>query len=155
MNPTNNLALDAWQTTLAAAIANTLASSTAMAAHLNDELKRSYDQRFESWKVMVLAGKIDNTNPPRVPFGYKLETNSDGFSFPALGSNLVCEPRTDIPADYSKPQVQSLPEPEYVRNVAKGDTLPVGYVMTDEKGNRWQKQQSVTPFGLAQYWARL
>ena len=62
-------ALDSWATTLEAAIANTLASSTLMVEHLNSELKKRYDSSFESWKTAVLAGKIDNANPPQPPAG--------------------------------------------------------------------------------------
>src|SRR5262245_17605178 len=94
--------LDAWATTLEAAIANKLANSTAMAEHLNSELKKRYDSQFESWKTAVLAGKIDNTNPPQPPVGYVLARGKDGFTYPELGTKPVCEPRTDIPADYSK-----------------------------------------------------
>lgn len=148
-------ALDAWATTLEAAIANTLASSTVMVEHLNSELKNRYDSQFESWKTTVLAGKIDNTNPPQPPVGYELLTGRDGFSYPELGTSMVCQPRTDIPPDYSKPFVLVLPEPDHVRNVPKGDTMPVGYVITDPQGQRWQKQSSVTPFGVAYFYLRV
>ena len=148
-------ALDSWATTLEAAIANTLASSTAMVEHLNSELKKRYDSSFESWKTTVLAGKIDNTNPPQPPAGYELVTGKDGFTYPELGTKLVAEPRTDIPADYSKPFVLLLPEPEHVRNVPRNDTMPVGYVAIDAQGRRWQKQSSVTPFGVAYFYLRV
>jgi hypothetical protein len=148
-------ALDAWATTLEAAIANTLASSTLMVDHLNSELKKRYDSSFESWKTMVLAGKIDNTNPPQPPAGYILVSNKTGFTYPELGAEPVTASRTDIPADYSKPFVLVLPEPEHVRNVPKNDTMPVGYVAVDAEGRRWQKQSSVTPFGVAYFYARI
>lgn len=146
---------DPWATTLEAAIANTLASSTAMVDHLNSQLKNRYDSQFESWKISVQAGKIDNSNPPQPPVGYELLVNKDGFSFPELGDKPVAAPRTDIPADYSKPFVLVLPEPDHVRNVPKGDTMPVGFMLTDSEGRRWQKQASVTPFGVAYFYARV
>src|SRR5262245_34939925 len=118
-NPINP-ALDAWATTLEAAIANTLASSTVMVEHLNSELKKRYVSAFESWKTTVLAGKSPNTNPPQPPVGYVLSTGKHGFTFPALGTEPVTATRTDIPPDYSKPQVLVLPEPEHVRNVPPG-----------------------------------
>jgi hypothetical protein len=144
-----------WATTLEAAIANTLASSTAMVVHLNSQLKNRYDSNFESWKTMVLAGKIDNTNPPQPPTGYELVTGKDGFAYPEMGTNPVCELRRDIPPDYSKPFVLVLPEPEHVRNVPKDDVMPVGYVATDPEGRRWQKQSSITPFGVAYFYQRV
>jgi hypothetical protein len=154
-NPLNH-ALDAWATTIEAARANTLVSSTAMVEHLNAELKKRYESSFESWKTMVVAGKIDNTNPPQPPAGYELlPPNPDGFVFHGPGSNPVTEPRTDIPADYSKPFVLVLPEPDHVRNVPKNDTMPVGFILTDTSGGRWQKQSSVTPFGVAYFYSRV
>jgi hypothetical protein len=137
------------------AIANTLASSTASAEYLNNELKLRYNQGFDSWKIMVLAGKIDNLNPPKPMNGYIVVKAESGFSYPEVGMAPVCEPRTDIPADYSKPQVLDLPEPDHVRNVPKGDTMPVGLVATDSEGRRWQKQSSVTPFGKVFFYARV
>jgi hypothetical protein len=144
-----------WETTIEAARANTLASSTAMVARLNEQIEQRYHSSFESWRVMVLAGKIDNTNPPAPPVGFELATSENGFAYPELGKSPVCAARTDIPEDVSKPLVQALPEPDHVRNVAKGDTMPVGSIVTDPEGRRWQKQSSVTPFGVAYFYARL
>lgn len=146
---------DPWATTLEAAIANTLTSSTLMVEHLNSELKKRYDSIFESWKTSVLAGKIDNTNPPLPPSGYRLAIGMDGFTYPEMGTQLVTQPRTDIPEDHSKPFVLALPEPDHVRNVPKGDTMPVGYIAVDPQGQRWQKQSSVTPFGVAYFYQRI
>jgi hypothetical protein len=149
------LSLDAWATSLPAAIANTLASSTAMATHLNDELTRLYLSRFNDWTISVIAGKIDNSNPPKPPTGYVLITDPIGFSWPSLtGTEPLCD-MPPIPADYSKPQVLVIPEPEHIRNVPRGDTMPVGYVAIDAAGNRWQKQASPTPFGVAYFYARV
>jgi hypothetical protein len=151
----SDLQLRVFETTLEAAIANTLASSTAMVEHLNSERKKAFDSSFESWKTTVLAGKIDNLNPPQPPAAYEVVKVSSGFSYPALGSSPVCAPRIDIPPDYSKPFELKLPEPEHVRNVPPSDTMPVGFVTVDGAGRRWQKQSSVTPFGVAYFYARL
>lgn len=149
------LHLRAWETTLQAAIANTLASSTAMAIHLNAELKKRYDLQFEAFKTMVEAGKIDNLNPPKPPAGYDVVKFDTGFSYPVLGERPVCAPRTDIPEDRSKPQVLDLPEPDNIRNVPPGDTTPLGFITVAPDGQRWQKQRSVTPFGVAYFYARV
>ncbi len=146
---------DAWQTSLEAAKANTLASSTAMVQHFNLERTRIYNQNFEDWKTMVLAGKIGNYAPPQPPVAYEVVTAASGFAYPELGKDPVCEARRDIPPDYSKPNVSVLPEPDYIRNVPKGDVFPVGFVVTAPDGTKWQKQSSVTPFGVAYFYARI
>jgi hypothetical protein len=48
-----------------------------------------------------------------------------------------------------------LPEPDNVRNVPVGDTMPVGYRLTAADGSVWQKQASPTPFGIEYYYARI
>jgi hypothetical protein len=105
MSPTLDLSSQLWQTTLEAAKANTLASSTFMVSHLNDELKNLYLSRFGSWTTEVLAGKHDNTNPPTPPGGYAVVTSPDGFAWPAPGTTPVCA-MPPVPADHSKSQEQ-------------------------------------------------
>ena len=97
---------------------------------------------------------IDNTNPPKPFPGYDVVTSEEGFAYPALGNKPVCE-MPEIPADYSKPFVQALPEPDHIRNVPKGDTTPVGFIITSEDGAQWQKKRSVTPFGVAYFYERV
>ena len=126
-----------------------------MAAHLNQELKDRYDSQHDSWKIMVEAGKIDNLNPPTVPLGYDVVKAPSGFSYPEMGITPVCPPRKDIPADYSKPAVQVIPEPDHIRQAPAGDTVAVGTIITDQNGVKWQKQRSVTPFGTAYFYVRI
>ena len=99
------LFLDPAATSLQAAQANTLASSSAMVTHLNSELKKRYLSRFNDWTINVLAGKIDNSKPPQPPNGYELITDDGGFSWPERGETPVCE-MPPVPADYSKTQAQ-------------------------------------------------
>jgi hypothetical protein len=151
----NFIPSDEWSTSLAAAQANTLASSKVQVEHLNDNLKTLYLSKFNDWKIDVEAGKIPNTNPPQPPMKYVLAT-TNGFSFPAESAN---EPICEIPAipeDRSKAQAQ----PVYlgndrVQNVPAGDHFPVGFELTAPDGGRWQKQASPTPFGVAFYYARV
>jgi len=143
-----------WVPSLEACKANILASSTAMAEHLNDELKKRYLLAYDGWKTSVLAGKIDNSNPPKPLLAYEVVTNEDGFAYPVVGTKPVCE-MPEIPADYSRPFVQILPEPDHVRNVPKGDTTPVGFIVTAEDGSHWQKKRSVTSFGVAYFYERV
>ena len=149
-----DLNLSAFETTLAAAQQNTLASSTVMAAHLNDELKKLYLSRFNDWTISVLAGKIDNSNPPKPPVGYDVVTGPDGFAWPVLGQTAVCT-MPAIPEDHSKPQVLTIPEPDRIRNVPVGDAMPVGYIATAPDGAKWQKQASPTPFGVAYFYQKV
>jgi hypothetical protein len=100
------------------------------------------------------GGQIDNSNPPKPPAGYELATAESGFSYPELGTKPVCD-MPEIPEDHSKPFVQILPEPDHIRNVPKGDTTPVGFIVTSEDGSQWQKKRSVTPFGVAYFYERV
>lgn len=154
MSPTG-LEGQLWQTTLEAAKAFQLSTTEQDVKRMNAALKVTYDSLFDSWVTVVLAGKIDNTKPPAVPVGYEGRMDGTGFTYPERGTQPVCAARTDIPEDHSKPQVLVLPEPDHVRNVPKGDTMPVGYVAVDSEGHRWQKQASVTPFGVAYFYLRV
>ena len=154
MDPNNNLYLEAWATSLAAAQANVLASSRAQVSLLNANLTSLYLARFNDWKISVDAGKIDNSNPPLPPIGFTLAQNAEGFSFPVWGTEPVCA-MPPIPQDRSKPA----PPPsstgnDRVRNVPPGDTFPVGFEILSD-GAVWQKQATPTPFGTAFYYARV
>lgn len=147
--------LDPSETTLAAAQAHVRASSEAQVALLNEDLKNRYLSAFHDWTINVLAGKIDNSNPPQPPNGYMITVNGEGFAFPERGTDPVCE-MPPIPADYTKPQpAPPIPEPQNLRNVPPGDTMPVGYIAIAPDGAKWQKQMSVTPFAVVYYYARI
>ena len=93
-------ALDADATSLAAAQANQLASSTIMAGQLNDNLKFIYLTGFNNWKNNVDAGRIANTNPPHPPKAYVVsQPDAAGFQWPVLGTDLVCA-MPPIPEDH-------------------------------------------------------
>ena len=93
------------QTTIEAARRNTLASSTAMVDHLNEQRASLYLSRFASWAEIVNAGKISNANPPQPPTGYELFTDDNGFAWPVPGTKSVAT-MPAIPADHSKTQAQ-------------------------------------------------
>ena len=65
-----------------------------------------------------------------------LVTGAAGFTYAEFGSARLVA-RTDIPSDYSKPAVHVVPEPETIRNVPPGDTMPVGYVAVAPDGRRF------------------
>ena len=159
---------DAWQTSLEAAKANTLASTLAMVEHLNNELKNSYNSRFDSWKIEVEAGKRDNKNPPPVPAGYNAVTGASGFAYPELGSLPVTLPRTDIPADYSHPttiavgllDVINVPlgDPRVTGSVANGAALISQGASAAEVGDPmsiWIKMERGGPFGVWRWYQRI
>jgi hypothetical protein len=149
----NLLPLDAAATSLAAAQANVLASTTAQVALLNNNLKTIYLSAFNDWTINLLAGRPAG-DPPKPPKAYRVVTGADGFAYPQLGDALVCDmpPVPEAPPPYVAPV---LPEPENIRSVPVGDKLPVGFVMVDAGGIRWQKQASPTPFGVAYFYAKV
>jgi hypothetical protein len=156
--------------TLEAAQANTLAAVQSQVVHLNDGLKANYLTSFNNWAQSILAGR-PNGEPPKPPLafvvGYFNDPTTGGgsstpgpyanrtvqWAYPAVGGDLVCEmpPVPSIP----KPPAP-LPERDDIKNVPLGDTLPVGFKMTDPgTGHVFQKQASPTPFGIAYFYARV
>jgi hypothetical protein len=148
------------QTTLEAAMANTVSAVSQQVQQFNEQLKANYLTTFNNWSISVQAGRIDNTNPPKPPSSYVVgfftdSTNSNAkWVYPMTGTNPVCEmpPVPQVVKPYVPPV---LPEPDDIRNVPVGDTLPVGFIVTGQDGSRWQKHSSHTPFGVAYYYARL
>jgi len=154
-------------TTLEAAQANTLAAVQIQVEHLNDALKSNYATTFGNWAQSVLAGRSDNSNPPKPPTAFVVgyfndPTTGNGgpygdkivqWAYPAQGKAPVCA----MPAIPSVPAPPPpLPERDDIKNVPAGDTLPVGFKMTDPAtGHVYQKQASPTPFGIAYFYARI
>src|SRR5271165_6241329 len=125
--------LNADATSLAAAQANQLASSTIMVAQLNDNLKAIYLTAFNNWKISVDAGRIPNTNPPQPPKAYVVSgPDANGFQWPVTGTNPVCDVPT-IPVDHFTPPAK-VPNTIDVGksiggnwfSVGPADTFPVG-----------------------------
>lgn len=147
-------------TTLQAAMANSRAGVQTQVSALNEALQTDYLTVFNNWATSVLAGRSDNSNPPKPPNAYVVgfvtdPTNSLAqWAYPVTGSVPVCAMPPVPPA--SKPYVPPvIPEPDNVRNVPAGDTMPVGYRLTAADGSVWQKQGSPTPFGMEYYYARI
>lgn len=141
-------------------MANTLAAVNLQVEQFNQQLKAGYLTTFNNWSISVMAGRLDNTNPPQPPNAYVVgfftdSTNSNAkWAYPMTGATPVCEMPAVPPV--TKPYAPPvLPEPESVRNVPAGDTLPVGFIVTGPDGSRWQKHSSHTLFGVAYYYARL
>lgn len=159
---TNNL-LDAAQ-------ANTLASVQRQVQDWNNVLKSNYLTAFDNWSQSVLAGRTDNSNPPQPPKAYIVGHFTDPTSgpgslgpygdqpviwpYPAQGTDPVCS-MPPVPPTIKPYTPPVIPEPDNVRNVPPGDTMPVGYRITNTDGSVWQKQASPTPFGVEYYYTRL
>jgi len=155
-------------TTIQAAQANTLAAVTQRVADMNTALKANYLSSFNSWSQSILAGR-PNGDPPQPPkafvVGYFADPTtgpgSEGpyqqapvqWAYPAVGPDPVC-PMPPVPT--LPPPPAALPERDDIKNVPLGDTLPVGFKMTDPAtGHVYQKQASPTPFGMAYFYARV
>jgi hypothetical protein len=156
-------------TSLQAAQANSLAAVQQQVASLNDALKANYLTAFNNWSQSVMAGRSDNSNPPHLPNAFVVGYFDDPatgpgtqgpysnqavrWAYPAVGSDPVC-PMPPIPSIPPPPAL--LPERDDIKNVPLGDTLPVGFKMTDPvTGAVYQKQASATPFGIAYFYARV
>ena len=128
---TSPITLTADQTTLEAAQSNILASSTAMVARLNADLKTRYLSAFADYVANMESGEVvpeDRRVPPKPPHAWELAPpNSDGLVFYQVGTTPVC----DMP-----------PLPFY----AAGNTAPVKVANTIEVGrNITGKWYSVGP----------
>jgi len=132
--------------------ANYVAEAASVAATLNQNLADNYHVGFQNWAGQVLAGKIPNTDPPQPPPAYLAVKASNGWSYVIRGGEPVCA----VPAiPQLPPPAPPIPEPDNVRNVPAGDTMPVGYVVIAPDGSRWQKNGSPTPFGRAYFYLKL
>lgn len=147
------------QTTLEAAMANTEAAVKIQVDLFNAQLIADYKTKFGNWSVNLVAGR-DAGPMPEVPYGFMVghftdETNSNAkWAFPQKGADRVMAPL--IPPPTPKPYVPPvLPEPENIRNVPLGDTMPVGFTFTLPDGSKWQKQSSHTPFGIAYFYLKI
>ncbi len=146
-------------TTLEAAMANTENAVQLQVDLFNAQLIADYKSKFSNWSISVAAGR--EAGPmPEVPYGFMVghftdSTNSNAkWAFPQRGAEAVMTALTPppIPKPYVPPV---LPEPENLRNVPLGDTMPVGYTMTAPDGSKWQKQSSHTPFGIAYFYLKI
>lgn len=156
-------------TTLEAALANVLASTKVLVSNFNRDKKLLYLQGFENWTVSVLAGRIDNTNPPRPPMGYVVATGASGFAYPEIGNSPVCE-MPEIPPDYSRPQVLQIGQVDAV-------SVPAAYLSRHKAGDVamgaelfamgipaaaigdfksvWVRREHATPFGVTSFYLRV
>jgi hypothetical protein len=147
-------------TTLQAAMANSRAGVQSQVTAWNEALQTDYLTVFNNWATSVLAGRSDNSNPPKPPNAYVVGFFTDPtnplaqWAYPVTGNVPVCA-MPPVPPTIKPYTAPILPEPDNVRNVPAGDTMPVGYRVTTADGGVWQKQGSPTPFGIEYYYARI
>jgi hypothetical protein len=137
---------------IATALANYVIQGANVSAVLNANLKAVYLTGFQNWANEVAAGKVPNTDPPKPPVAYISAMASDGWTYVIKGTDPVC-PVPPIPPVSTVPSTWF--KLDYVQNVPVGDTMPLGFVLTAPDGTKWQKQSSVTPFGVSFFYLRI
>jgi hypothetical protein len=156
-------ALSADATSLAAAQANQLASSTAMVAQLNSNLTVIYNTAFNSWCTNVNAGRIPNTNPPQPPVQYVVSgPDKQGFQWPVLdpSGTPVCAMPPVPPDGFTV--VPKVPNTIDVGpniggkwfSVAADDTFPAGMTtppIADASGALHTYEKYAAPVGAGWY----
>lgn len=160
MTPTSN-GLDGSATTLEAAQANQLQSSTIMVALINGNLKSNYLTAFNNWKISVDAGRIPNTNPPKPPKAYVVSApDSNGFQWMEPGTEPVCD-MPPLPDDVFTPVVKTPNTIDIGRNiggkwfsVGSHDTFPPGSTtppIPDANGVPHMYEKYAAPVGAGWY----
>jgi hypothetical protein len=143
-------------TTLEAAMANTEAAVKVQVAQFNQQRIGLYLTAFHNWSLSV--ERSPKVPPPQPPNGmivghFTDPTNSKAlWAYPAEGTEPVCKMP---PLPKVTPPPAPLPEPENIRNVPAGDTMPVGFTFNAPDGAKWQKQSSHTPFGIAYFYLKV
>ena len=110
---------DAWPT-LQNALNNSALAARNQASLYNATVLAVYMNKFNGWAQSVVAGKIDNTNPPQPPPAWITEVMESGYSCAAIGTAPIC-PMPPIPASH----VQVLPVPP-PNNIDIGTCILIG-----------------------------
>jgi hypothetical protein len=100
--------LDPWPT-LANARNNSVISARNNASTLNASVLTIYMGKFNDWAQQVVAGKIDNTNPPQPPPAWATAIDpATGYSYVEIGTAPICA-MPPIPGSHV--QTQPVPPP--------------------------------------------
>ncbi len=91
-------------TLLDQAQANVLAAAQRQVSDWNAVLKSNYLTAFDNWSQSVIAGRSDNTNPPKPPTGFALGY----FTDPTTGPGSV-GPYGDTPILWAYPKANGGP----------------------------------------------
>lgn len=113
--------IDPWPT-LANAQNNSAIGARINAGALNAGVLAIYMGRFNSWAQQVVAGKIDNVNPPQPPPEWVVGMDSfSGYSHVEIGTEAIC-PMPPVPASHV--QLAPVPPPH---NLDIGPNIAVSY----------------------------
>ena len=111
--------IDPWPTTQNA-INNAAIQARSLVANSNANALTVYMNAFNGWAQSVVAGKIDNTNPPQPPMAWVIVTDpTTGLANAVVGTTPVC-PLPPIPPSHV--QTQPTPPPN---NIDIGPNIPV------------------------------
>src|SRR5260370_31512293 len=109
-------------TTLQAAMANSRAGVQSQVTAWNEALQADYLTVFNNWATSVLAGRSDNSNPPKPPDAYVVGFLTDPTNplaqsaYPVTGSVPVCA-LPPVPPTIKPYTPPILPDPAHVRPV--------------------------------------
>ena len=121
--------------TLQSAINNSKVAAVANCALLNANRKTIYLNKFTSWALAVSQGFGDNTNPPQPPVAFVPTVDLDsGFTFPALGTILVC----------AMPPIPDMPR---TAPILVPNTISVGAHMISDATGKWFSVGPTDSFG--------
>jgi hypothetical protein len=136
---TSPTTLSADQTSLSAAQANILASSTEMVRRLNEDLQTRYLSAFNDYVANMESGGFipaDRRVPPEPPNAWELAPpNGDGFVFYQVGTTPVCDMPPLPSYNGGNPQPNTTPNMIMIGgqngntkwfSALKGDTFPSG-----------------------------
>src|SRR5260370_37824953 len=119
------------ETTPQAAMANSRAGVQSQVTAWNEALQTDYLTVFNNWATSVLAGRSDNSNPPKPPNAYVVGFFTDPtnplaqWAYPVTGNGPTRAMPPVSPA--IKPETAPiLPEPGNVRNGPACGTSPGG-----------------------------
>jgi hypothetical protein len=126
-------------TSLSAAQANILASSTAQVKRLNDDLKTRYLSAFADYVANMESGGFvpeERRVPPKPPKAWELApANADGFVFYQIGTTPICDQPPTPSYNAGNPQPNTVPNMIMIGGqngntkwytALKGDTFPSG-----------------------------
>lgn len=124
---TSPTTLSADLTTLEAAQANILNSSTEMVKRLNADLKKRYDSAYADYVANMQSGGFvpeERRTPPKPPNAWELAPpTADGFVFYQIGTTPIC----DTP-----------PVPSYNGGIPQPNTTPNMIMIGAQNGNtKW------------------
>lgn len=135
---TSPATLKADPTSLSAAQANILASSTAMVKRLNEDLITRYHMAYTDYVANMQSGEnipADRRVPPKPPMAWELAPpNESGFVFYQVGTTPVCDPGPTVNCNFDNPLPNKVPNVIMIgKNLGgkwfqalPGDTFPNG-----------------------------